>query len=929
MLMNLKSIFVLIFILFFRGINYAQYTPFFQNYTLTEFNAGNQNWGISLTNNGKLYVANDKGLLEFDGLKWNLFQLPNKTIIRSVFAINDIIYTGSYEDFGYWKKNQKGELVYTSLVNLKEQEISLDEEFWQIQNYNDAILFRSFSNLYIYKNEKITKIKSESTIISSNVINNNVYVSTLKGGVYILDDEILVPFIRSDKLYNTKIVSIANLNNRLLITTALKGSYLYSNNKLENWKSPINQIIKEQQLNTFLELENGNMVFGTIKDGVYITNNLGKILFHISKENGLLNNTILSLGLGKNNKLWIGLDNGVALVDLNYHNILYNDNSGKLGAVYDIINYKNTLYIGSNTGLFYLEDDDFKLKFIENSQGQVWDLKEINGELFCGHNDGTFLIQNKKLNKISNSTGGWVIKKVPESNSIFIQGTYAGLVKYKYENGKWNTLHLKGTTIPIKYLVFEDSFTAWAAHAYKGLYKIKFDKDYKTVEVENYKKRGLWSDFNVRVYNIKNDICFKTNQGWQKYEALIDSIIPNTLLNKTLGEDASIISEADINLLVTKNKKDKISFVSLVNEKSNLELPNKNFKDKLVVDRENVSQLSDSIFALNLFDGFMLINKAKTINTTLPQKPIFERIEVDKNLVVLNSLNNYEFPYNKNISVSISSPNSSNHFFEYTVSDSDTSNWYKMDNEKLELSSLSNGDYKIHFRAISLSGDKSVTNTLKIRVLPPWYKNNFFFLFIALLISLLAYWFHKRKIDKEQKILQDRLLLKQEALLKEKAIESDKKIVELKNSSLKNEVKLKSKQLANTAMSLVKKNESLLEIKVELVKNKIGFDNSSVYKRLLRKIDNSLGHEDEWQLFEYNFNQVHEEFFNQLKSKCPQLTHKDLKLCAYIKMNLLTKEIAPLLNVSTRGLETHRYRLKRKLNLENNKSLADYLKNFK
>ena len=143
MLMNLKSIFVLIFILFFRGINYAQYTPFFQNYTLTEFNAGNQNWGISLTNNGKLYVANDKGLLEFDGLKWNLFQLPNKTIIRSVFAINDIIYTGSYEDFGYWKKNQKGELVYTSLVNLKEQEISLDEEFWQIEHYKDWILFRS------------------------------------------------------------------------------------------------------------------------------------------------------------------------------------------------------------------------------------------------------------------------------------------------------------------------------------------------------------------------------------------------------------------------------------------------------------------------------------------------------------------------------------------------------------------------------------------------------------------------------------------------------------------------------------------------------------------------------------------------------------------------------------------------------------------
>ena len=121
----------------------------------------------------------------------------------------------------------------------------------------------------------------------------------------------------------------------------------------------------------------------------------------------------------------------------------------------------------------------------------------------------------------------------------------------------------------------------------------------------------------------------------------------------------------------------------------------------------------------------------------------------------------------------------------------------------------------------------------------------------------------------------------------------------------------------------------MLEIKTELENNKSSFSNSLGYKRLLRKIDNSIAHEDEWELFEHNFNQVHEEFFNQLKVNHPKLTHKDLKICAYIKMNLLTKEIAPLMNVSIRGLETHRYRLKRKLNLENDKSLNDYLRNFK
>lgn len=930
MLVSLKNTLILILVILFCSTSYAQYAPFFQNYTLTEFNAGNQNWGVSFADDGKLYIANDKGLLEFDGLKWSFFQLPNKTIIRSVLAYNNVVYTGSYEEFGYWSKNKKGVLVYTSLSDFEEQEKSLDEEFWQILHYNDAILFRSFSNLYIYKDGNITKVKPESTIISCNVVNDNVYVSTLKDGIYILKNNALVPFIKSDKLNNTKVVSITAFNNKLLITTALKGCYLYDNNTLEAWQPQINPIIKEQQLNSFLELENDNMVFGTIKNGIYITNGKGNVLFHVSKENGLLNNTVLNLGLGKNNKLWVGLDNGVALVDLNYSHVLYNDNSGELGAVYDVINYKNVLYIGSNTGLFYLEKGDDKLKFIENSQGQVWSLKEINGELFCGHNNGTFLVENKKLKKISSSTGGWVIKKVPESTNIYIQGTYAGLVKFKYENGAWQVLHLSGTTIPIKYLVFEDSYTAWAAHAYKGLYRIKFNKTYEKVEIEDYNDKGLWSDYNVRVYNIKNNICFKTNQGWQKYEALIDSIVPNTLLNDAFGQDTNIISEPYLDLLVTKNKTDRISFVSLENGNTNLELPNKIFKDRLVVGGESISQINDSIYALNLYDGFMLINKAQNVRqTALPQKPILERIEVDKNLVDINALDAYEFPFNKKISISVSSPKSSNHFFEYALSNTDSLSWYKMDNEKLELSNLSNGEYRIHFRATNLSGDVSMVKSLNLKVLPPWYKNSLFFILTALLISLFVFWLHKRKIEKEQKALQSKLLREQENLLKEKAIENDKKIVQLKNSSLQSEVKLKSKQLANTAMALVKKNESLLEIKNELTKNKTSFNNSLAYKRLLRKIDSSIGHEDEWQLFEHNFNQVHEAFFNQLKSKHPKLTHKDLKICAYIKMNLLTKEIAPLMNVSIRGLETHRYRLKRKLNLENNKSLADYLRNFK
>lgn len=936
MLRNLKNIYLLMFIVFFCNELYAQYTPFFQNYALTEFNAGNQNWGISFSENKKLYIANNNGLVEFDGVKWNFYQLPNKTIMRSVLAKDDLIYTGSYEEFGYWKKNKRGELIYTSLSDFDKDNDFVDEEFWQILNIKDTIFFRSFANLYVYNNGKIDKIEPKSTLISCSKVAETIYVSTLENGVFILKNKTLIPLKNTDKLRGTKVISITKFEEKLLLNTELNGSYLYYKGELEPWKPEISNIIKEHQLNSFLELQNGNMVFGTIKNGIYITNKLGEILFHIGKENGLQNSTTLSLCLSREDELWAGLDNGVALIDLNYNHLLYNDNSGELGAVYDIINYKNTMYIGSNTGLFYLDDN--KLKFIEDSQGQVLDLIEINGQLFCGHNNGTYLVQNKKLNKISNYTGGWVINKVPETDNIFIQGTYAGLVRYKYNNGNWDVKHLGETDLPIKYfnipakyLVFEDNYTAWVAHAYKGVFRIKFDKEYeKIIEIVDYKDKGVLSDFNVKVFNIKNDICFKTNVGWHKYEALIDSIVPNNLLNEKFGVDTNIISQSNTDLLVIKSNNDKISFVSsLADGQRNISLPNKLFQKRLVVDAESVSQIKDSVYALNLHGGFMLINNIGLTKKDSLSKPIIERVKIDEKFVDINDSNIYEVPYNSSVNISMSSPSFNANFFEYSMSGSKPLIWNRLENEKLELSRLGNGDYLINFRLVNMSGEFSPIKSVSLKVLPPWYKNVIFYIIVAFLLGLIFYYLHKRKIKKEQNLLHQKLKKEQEILLKEKVVENDKKIVQLKNDSLKNEVKLKSKQLANTAMALVKKNESMLEIKSELIKNETGFQNTLAYKKLLKKIDSSIGHEDEWQVFEYNFNQVHEEFFNQLKSKFPKLTHKDLKICAYIKMNLLTKEIAPLMNVSIRGLETHRYRLKRKLNLDNDKSLGDYLRNFK
>ncbi len=934
--MSLKSYKYFFCLVFFSLVTtntlIAQYSPYFQNYSLSEYNAGNQNWGISKGGDGKIYVANNNGLLVFDGLKWSIHEIPNKTTIRSVLPLNDRIYTGSYEEFGYWKKNKKGSLVYTSLSHLIDKKEFLNEEFWQIISYKDAVIFRSFLNVYIYKDNKITQVKPSSTVLSIDVVDNSIYISTLKNGIFTLENITPKPYIFEEVMIDAKVVSINNYNGKLFVSTSLKGCFTYENGKLKPWISQINPILKEQQLNSFSILNNGNMVFGTIKNGVYITNKIGAILFHISKENGLLNNTVLDQFIDTTNELWLGLDNGIASVNLDSPHSFYNDVTGKLGAVYDVILFKGTTYIGSNTGLYYIDEEN-NLKFIEDSQGQVWELKEINGQLLCGHNNGTYLVEKDKIKLLSAQTGGWVLKRVPEQSNLYMQGAYTGIVKFENNTNNWDVQHLGKPRIPIRFLVFEDSKTAWAAHAYKGLFRLKFNNSYDSIiETIDYGSKDLQSDYNIRVYKLKSDICFKTNDGWKKYEPLLDSIVPFNYLNDNFGKDSYIISDDEADILAVKNK-DNIDLRSFSDLNYNLSLSDKYFKKRLIVGYERISKIKDSTYALNLNDGFMLINSQRYSEKDTLMKPVIESLEVDKVLMDVAASNSHEIPYkNKNISISISSPNSRNHFFEYSIANIDPSHWYPIEKEKLELSNLNNGDYKILFRTSNTSGSVSPTTSIALTVLPPWYKTIkgfILFMVLALLSVFVIYTLHKRKIKKEQDLLTQQFELEQKELLKEKTIENDKKIVELKNEALKNEVKLKSKQLANTAMALIKKNEALQDLKNELLQHKSGFDNPFSYKKLLKKVDHSIGHKDEWKVFEYNFNQVHEEFFNGLKSKFPQLTHKDLKICAYIKMNLTTKEIAPLLNISTRGVETQRYRLKRKLNLESDKNLTDYLVNFK
>jgi DNA-binding CsgD family transcriptional regulator len=192
----------------------------------------------------------------------------------------------------------------------------------------------------------------------------------------------------------------------------------------------------------------------------------------------------------------------------------------------------------------------------------------------------------------------------------------------------------------------------------------------------------------------------------------------------------------------------------------------------------------------------------------------------------------------------------------------------------------------------------------------------------------------KRKINKENaktraEAARDKKLLELE--LEQLRLQAEKDKINKDKVLLEEDVLYKSKELANYTMMLVKKKDIFSEIRDDIlelrryVKNEIS---KKKIQNMYKKLNQHAIGEEYMHVFETNFEQVHHDFFTSLKTHYPDLSQRELRLCAFIKMNLTNKEISPLLNISVRGVETARYRLRKKMDLEHDANLTEYLESI-
>jgi len=178
----------------------------------------------------------------------------------------------------------------------------------------------------------------------------------------------------------------------------------------------------------------------------------------------------------------------------------------------------------------------------------------------------------------------------------------------------------------------------------------------------------------------------------------------------------------------------------------------------------------------------------------------------------------------------------------------------------------------------------------------------------------------------QQKQFQER-----EKQLQTETLKAEKELIRLRNEKLREEMIQKDKELANNTMQMIQKSKTHTFIKRDLQKLTKETKDEILISRIrmmIKKINRDIDTDKQWEVFESHFESVHEEFLKRLKQQHPDLSPRELKLCAYLRLNISSKEIASLMNISVRGVEISRYRLRKKLKLEHDQNLTDFIMMF-
>jgi AraC family chitin signaling transcriptional activator len=925
------------------------------HYTKKQFNGDPQFWTMCQDRDGVLYFGNNDGALIFDGERWQTVRLPNNSSIRALKTSKDgTVYAGGFNELGIIRKNNFGQYHYESLTGLLRPEDRNIENIWQIDEVQGHMVFRSFRMLIAISNNKAVTLPTSSVFYYSSVVDNTLYVKDSEGlkSLDLRSMEFRLLFDPRTLNGEDLLVVLPGFQDELLAIT--KHGSVFKIDSARQRATFWQKFIPENSSNLItcaIRSSTGNYYLGTLSTQVLTLSKNGDQLTARNAFPALQDNTVLNLFESSEGNIWALLNNGIDYIDITSPVSTLFENA----SIYDALPVENSMYLATNQGVLFApsvgKDTRTRIGFenINGLEGQAWLIQKFQGRVLCSHDRGLFLLEGNSFKQIPDAKGVWKVIEIKSKPGHYLVCAYDGLFLMQYDPTKgFEIKHkLEGFNESSRDILQSDEpGVFWVCHGYKGVFRIRIDDSFRrVVSLEHFKdKNGLPSPFNINVFRWKNEIIFTTNHGIYTYHAGDNKFLPHRFLTDLFGTALNVrklfqhgdktwfVHDNEVGYFVTDAPQpvlEKGLFLQLrgsFNPSMECIVP---LSENNVLIGTNVG-----LYAFNLvYDAS--VRKTKTLLTMVSYRQPSAQV-----FCPLSSSREYRqvFPFNTSgIVFSFSAPGFQDRMniqYSYKVEgiDDQWSPWQQTSQKEYSL--LRPGKYVFRVKARSLLGETADETAYYFEIMPAWYQTGWAiaaYCVLALACLAVVTSLVKRRIkhEREKTLAEEKEKRKVLELEIERIkLEREKEEIKKDKDQLEEDVIYKSKELANYTMLLVKKRELLIEMHDELnaLKELARNDTSrQKLRELTKKINANLQNEEHIQVFEANFERVHHVFFTELKTSFPDLTQKELRLCAFVRMNLTNKEIASILNISVRGVETARYRLRKRLSLNHEEDMVDFL----
>lgn len=860
------------------------FSPIIRNWSARDHHASKQNWSLAQADDGVIFIGNGGGLLEFDGYSWILHRLTSGNCVRSVMVDGDRVYFGAYRQFGYWDRTSA---TYVPLSERLDKELMGDDDIWNICKAGDGtVVFQSFSAFYTFDGEKVGMVR-EMLPLNLFSVRGKLWSQLIEGGFHTVNvDGTLGEEVLGTPKTGSQVVSALPYGKEDMLLLTLSDGL-----KVHHPDGTVTRLVtdfeNELRANTFnrgCRTPDGLFLLGSVTDGVFACDSLGHLQWTANTKNGLQNNTVLGFACDHDKDIWAALDDGISLIQCNSDISRFAPYQKDLGMVYDVLNHDGKFYISTNQGLFVHSGGD--LRRIGNEKDQVWYVKAFGDQVLSGNNTGTLSILGESAHPMIQDTrriGSFCIRRayLSDGNAYLVEGTYNGLNIYaRTDDGRWAYRHsINGLSLS-RQVEIDSNGQVWCQHFHGGIKKVRLNDSLTGIEdVVEFDEFGGVRGNGLLLFKINGAICVHNGKEYFTYEQSQDKFLPSEAVNSALA------GLQGIHGVIPANGRN----YWFVGDK-NACLVNINGKDIRIVrdihyslfgeySEENASMVYDSDSRAT----YLCLNNQVIRIADEPSSQAGEDIHVIT-LLELSALNGeqqfqdglqdpkHRFkPGFNSVKIVLRFPLFKNDNLSMKVrlgglTDKWSSGSLKMEHQFYGLKA---GRYKFEARICDQDDRDLCAIAVPFEISMPWYLSRFM-LFLYLLLGIAGVMLTERFLSYLKSLLAD----------------------QTEKEALETALKDKSNELA----AMAAKGMTL--------------------------------DDENWELFKRNLDRLDEKFFVKLQSAYPSLTSADLKFCALLRMNLSTKEIANTLNLTTRGVESARYRLRKKFGLDASESLTGFIINF-